>query len=750
MEQFQITSKPRHLRHVFFVDENSPYESLLSLIQLNQKGWGGRYNPIVPVKDNIISDRWKEILKYYDPDYVYYSKEVDPEIIKKLRIFNPTAYCNLDDQPRWTDVKGVSSFFLLSEFHVKSRIILTTETWKTKSPLLSYYKTNFGLETDLIGHEVELSKDYDRKIVGEEDFKLLNKYIAELKPLNLAHLSRRILNTVILRSKNYTGYFPFEIVIAKDNSSNDDLFYFWNRMLFELRNIIYITLEELNLLCEDEYFGQVLYDMDSGNEILVTSQSFSKDELQDIIDNKLRKTKVNKRFENGRKESFPFEVMDANSLFGRHYGEAATVQTVHSREGLLHVPKLSFSNKLGINPKGWALDIQGKNANDDYRNNLELPLTTETHYIIKGIKGRINRQRNISVFISTNQNASETLEFSWPEFTDLVRQLISSPVIDGETMDTKYRASRSHDASNRLTAFLKTFHNDFSTIDDFFIDKFWVSLFEELSTSKKAVGDSILLKDIIAKCKKELAIKGTVELDENGILKGKKGQTFKNEENLELGLKSTIDSLCDYRVFLKGFNLKCNHCSSQFWYHINEVKDSISCKGCLDDFQFPVEPNFAYKLNDLIKNNIFQSNGLRDGNLTVIRTLVSMHRRSMHSFEWCPQLNLYKDHESKPCGDLDIVCLVDGKFIIGEAKHDSKLFSEDKSKALVSMAEIAKAIRPDKIILSCYEDSHNRLEKAKRTLIRIFDKWEYLPEIETLKLYSPSDFHLGNYRYFYY
>jgi hypothetical protein len=40
---------------------------LLSLIHVNQSIWGGRFNPIIPVKENIISDRWKEILKYYDP-----------------------------------------------------------------------------------------------------------------------------------------------------------------------------------------------------------------------------------------------------------------------------------------------------------------------------------------------------------------------------------------------------------------------------------------------------------------------------------------------------------------------------------------------------------------------------------------------------------------------------------------------------------------------------------------------------------
>lgn len=209
--------------------------------------------------------------------------------------------------------------------------------------------------------------------------------------------------------------------------------------------------------------------------------------------------------------------------------------------------------------------------------------------------------------------------------------------------------------------------------------------------------------------------------------------------------------MCDYRVFLKGFNLKCKHCSSQFWYHINEVKETISCKGCLEDFQFPVEPKFAYKLNDLIKNNIYQSSGLRDGNLTVIRTLVSMHRRSHQSFYYSPQLIFYDNHHSNdPCAELDIACLSEGQLIIGEAKHDSKAFSADSNKTLLSLAEVAKAIRPDKIILSCYEDSHSRLENAKKSLIHIFNKWEYEPEIETLQLHTPDYFHLGHHRYFYY
>jgi hypothetical protein len=196
------------------------------------------------------------------------------------------------------------------------------------------------------------------------------------------------------------------------------------------------------------------------------------------------------------------------------------------------------------------------------------------------------------------------------------------------------------------------------------------------------------------------------------------------------------------------------------------VSETVKCKGCLEEFPLPIEPKFAYKLNDLIKNNILrteiQSDGklsvVPDGNLTVIRTLVSMYRKSLYSFDYSPQINLFSNHSNKPCTDIDIVCLTDGELIIGEAKHTSAAFSADNNKSLKSLAEIAKAIRPDKIILSCYDNPKGRLskgklddgklEKAKQGLIHIFNKWEYQPEIETLHLYPPDDIHLDGYRYF--
>ena len=94
--------------------------------------------------------------------------------------------------------------------------------------------------------------------------------------------------------------------------------------------------------------------------------------------------------------------------------------------------------------------------------------------------------------------------------------------------------------------------------------------------------------------------------------------------------------------------------------------------------------------------------------------------------------------------------IADGRLIIGEAKHDSKSFSENENKSLKSLVEISKSIRPDKIVLPCYTDSNGKLGKAMQGLIHIFNKWEYQPEIELIHLPKPDEFHLIGHRYFYY
>lgn len=744
MKQFQITSRPRHLRYVYFIDEGYSYENLFNIICSNQKIWGGRYNPIIPVYENVISEKYIAVLKNYDPDYVFYSDSVNPEIIKKLRIFNPCGYFNLDEKPRKENISGIDSFYFLSKFDTNSKIILPQDLWQTKSPLLDFYKLNLGIESDAFVSEYEIGKYHSQIILDKEKFKSLNQILHQEKPIVKSALSRLNLNTRILRNPKSAIYDDFEIVIDKDKSSISNLIYYWNRLLFEGKNIIYLTIEELNILCNDKFFGAILYDLSTDQPIKVVSLNLSKTELQELISDKLNPIAFNRRFQYKDTTDFPFEVLDAHGLYERNYGEFLSTQSLITEKGMFHLPKLSFTNEVSFHPQKWAVDIEIKRfGENNYQNEIKYPYTTETQHIIKNVNGRINKTRNISIIIHNQQNTSDTLEIVVPEFKDLLRQLISNPKIHGQSINTNYIDIGSHDASNRLTAFLKSFNFNFLEIDDFFSDRFWVELFEELITNDRVAGDSIQFE--------EIKTKAIEALKQKGIELGEKGETYQNEENLELGLKETLVDLCNFRVFLKGLKLKCTKCSSVFWYPVKEVRETINCKGCLENFKLPIEPRFAYKLNDLIKNNIFQSKTSRDGNLTVIRTLVSIQSNSRQAFEYSPQINLYDDHMSKkPRSEVDVVCLSDGQLIIGEAKYNSSSFAADKNKSLKSLVELAKEIHPDKIILSCSEDHNGKLEKAKKGLLHIFNKWEYQPEIETIQLHQPDDFNIGGHRYFYY
>jgi hypothetical protein len=168
----------------------------------------------------------------------------------------------------------------------------------------------------------------------------------------------------------------------------------------------------------------------------------------------------------------------------------------------------------------------------------------------------------------------------------------------------------------------------------------------------------------------------------------------------------------------------------------------------------PVQPNFTYKLNDLIKKNIYRSKTERDGNLTVIRTLASIAAWSRRCFQFSTQINLYLlFSDRKTHTDIDIFCISDGKLIVGEAKHSSSALFDKNSDGLNSlqvMANIAKIIRRDKVLISCYEDSANKLDNARKTLEGLFYEDPYAPEIEIKLLQKPNDFALGQHGYFFY
>ncbi|THD32251.1 MAG: hypothetical protein DI588_09165 [Flavobacterium johnsoniae] len=744
MRQFQTISRPRHLRYVFFVDSNYPYEKLKGLLSVLQKDWGGRYNPVIPVENGKISVSYIQLLSHYDPDFVFYSETVEIETIQNLRLFNPKGYYNLDSVPPEENIYGVDSMYFLSHFDRTERIIMPSELWKTKSILIDYLELNFGIRSNGTVSDHNIAKHYHRIDLNEKNFANFHEIVYKERPINRALLSRNNLNTIILRSLQHAQYNDFILVIAKDTSSVSDLLFYWNRLLYEGDNAYYITLEQLELLLLDKYFGNVIYSAVSGDFIKVCSTSISEEELKSIIKSLLMPISKGKPFIYDDCSNFPYQILDANGLFERNFGESETLQTFVGQKALYSIPPLSFADNINLYPQKWAVDIDVTSVVNDKAKMLHMPFTYDIYNVFPNSEGRINKKRSVTLFIH-GQNTSSHLKILIPETGQLVSQLISRPIIHGQSQETIFVETALHDDSRRLMSFINLFNGEFATISDFFSDNFWVTLLEEYSTTNRAAGSAFTFND--------LKMRAITKLNEAGHVFTTKEKSRINVENLELGLKNILAELCHYQVFFKGYLLKCNQCSSTFYYHLNEVDETVKCKGCLQNFTMPVEPNFAYKLNDLIKNNIYRSKTERDGNLTVIRTLASIAAKSRKSFQFSPQINLYVSFsDRKPHTDIDIFCISDGKLIIGEAKHSSSALFGKNSDGLNSiqvMAKIARIIRPDKVLISCYEDSGNKLDNARKTLEGLFYKEQYTPEIEIKLLQKPNDFALGLHRYFY-
>jgi len=741
MDIYQLSVRPRHRRYMFFIAEAYLYKDLYQLIVNNLTIWGGRYNPIIPVLRDGISEAYIDLIKHYDPDIIFYSSNVDLEMLKELRLFNPSKYVNLDDKPREENVSGVDTFFFLTEFENKAKVILPEKFLPSEDVLPTFYEMNYGLSDTPLHHQYEMSKNYVQILINRE-FADINKIIHVEKPINFAALSKYNINTRVLRNLEHANFGDFELVVARDESQIGDLLYYWNRGLYENKNVMYVTLEQLSILSKDKFFGGMLYDQKGEESIRVVSTSLEKGELEEVIANMLQPIAYHSNFRYYDISAFPYKVLDSNGLYERNFGESATSQTLISDTGLLHIPKLSFGGVPKFLALNYAVDIKISQDNARSQKAVLFPFTTQSMYIVKDVPGRVLRSRNLSVFVNSQRQQSDVFRVTIPAFSELVKQLIQRPVIYGESIDTKIIHVGPNDASNRLKAFISAFKGNLEEIYTYFSDKFWVDIFEELILSQAIAGDSLTFEEILNKALE------MYEMQKLNFVDRKIG--WFNVDNLKLGLKRTLTNLTEYQVFFKGFKLKCTNCSSSFWYHVNEVKDIISCRGCLEDFDLPVEPCFSYKLNDLIKNNIYATTKDRDGNLTVIRAL-SAFGHTARSFQYSPQLNLYDDfHSKKPFGDLDIVINDGGKFIIGEAKHDSKGFFEDDMKSLRSLVAVSAMIFPDKILLVASADDKNKLEKAEKSLLRLLKGSKFKPEVETMLLAKPDYWHIKSHRYFKY
>ena len=181
-------------------------------------------------------------------------------------------------------------------------------------------------------------------------------------------------------------------------------------------------------------------------------------------------------------------------------------------------------------------------------------------------------------------------------------------------------------------------------------------------------------------------------------------------------LKSSLAFLVDRQVFYRGHEWTCPKCSHRNWAGIRTLADSMPCEVCATEHHLPVDVTMDFRLNE------FFATCLREHDtLTVACVLAALRQESSAFFTFFPQAAIYKkypeDQNERPSRELDILCVSDGKFVIGEAKARAESIA---SSDILDLAGAANDLGVDIAILAALSDERSvmpaKLEQLRNLL----------------------------------
>ncbi len=192
------------------------------------------------------------------------------------------------------------------------------------------------------------------------------------------------------------------------------------------------------------------------------------------------------------------------------------------------------------------------------------------------------------------------------------------------------------------------------------------------------------------------------------------GQGF-NAKDVQKDITENFDDalaeLVSSKIFFQGYEWPCRKCGSTNWSSVDNLKTSNICEVCGREKNIPPQGiEWDYSINKRLLDALYKDSILAD--MWALGTLLE---HAFETFYYVPQSALYKKYDDpNPCAEVDILCIREGMFIMGEAKSKSSGFTEKKIKALL---EIAEDVSPDVILLACIENDDSNIVTTARQLV---------------------------------
>ena len=173
--------------------------------------------------------------------------------------------------------------------------------------------------------------------------------------------------------------------------------------------------------------------------------------------------------------------------------------------------------------------------------------------------------------------------------------------------------------------------------------------------------------------------------------------------------RTLFDRYLDCGILRRGLVLKCTHCLYCDWYVLDDVGQSFICSRCrmevtvvtdswLSDHRRSDErdePTYYYDLAEVVYQSLSHNSDLP------IRVLGTLKAESKSSFQQVAEIDVESSDNARLL-EVDLLALVDGRIIIGEAKTGDQLKNTKRLEQqwLNRFADVAEGIAGDEVVFA--------------------------------------------------
>lgn len=764
-QPYSIFALPRPVKVAFlFSPSESKYKIFDAILEYNLTIWGGRFNPIIPIIKKRIPQSYWNLLINSDPDIIYLYNEISEktklEILTQIQPLEIVYHYNQDNPHVSINIKQIPINKLVRRIKVseiwdpytKNQLMISNDFNNKKKILHNFLFRNLGIENDRL-NERNFSKYFETEIIDEDSSmeEFFNKFTNKTNYIFPIQLGAIDVNSTMKPRQN--TYKDFCIIIEESIWS---YLYLWNRIFFHSENKIKQLCFPSNLFEKKSLVENLVVFLKRGLGIENGYQSKVEILYESALSNMQEENIKSIFFHFGFYPEFikynPKKI-PALSLYEKNI--QVLPETVHTKSDRLstnlnlitpaYFENIIFDDSFWRENFNWMIDykIEYRPEKFQYTNKqywwLLKKVGDVSRLFFYSNVGRVKKSGLISVKAKSTQ---KNVEINIPSDETLFYTILTEKLeyVHNGKEKIKRAFYRYLEISDKGRYFLSTLNLFNSLLDAYHIcaSHFWRNFFEE--RCRTTYKNENKIQSIINSVRKHYELFTNSELNkEKGIewiankiidvaheLKERK--VYFTYSDLENKLKSlfksesvknndrkiyfedllySFNSLIDQKIIFQGVKPRCNACGSTYWYELQEISQSLNCKGCGNKFKIPHDIPWTFKINELVVNSIGDH-----GILPVIWFVYELYSR-FDNVIFYPGVKLYKNLKGKNTVEVDIIALVNNRLAVCEIKNNVKKFTPNE---IEKIKEVTINIGADIIILSALYGNSNKLKKIAEEL----------------------------------